>query len=84
MTLQEITNTKTLKEYVAKFVNDPRFLLVKDAFVAHTPETGVEPFGKSLGTRYVFNELERIATSTPVEPKTKGTGTTQDPDLAES
>lgn len=90
MTPDSIHSDASLRNYVAQFVNDPRFLLIKDAFVAHTPggesneHASRIAHGKFLGTRYVFNELENIARTKPKteEPK-KRPGMGKDPDLEE-
>lgn len=88
MNLEQLKKDETLVEYIRKFVRDERFLVVKDAFVAHTPEKAETEttvsvlFGKGLGTRYAFNEMETIANQPPPTTKTeKPKGQGKDPDL---
>lgn len=57
-------------DVIRRFVNSEEFLDIKDAFVSHTPERGMDGrdgdsdsknLGKLLGSRYVFNELKRLS-----------------------
>jgi hypothetical protein len=97
MTVEEIktSNEEGLIEYIRRFVADPRFLKIKDAFVAHAPtgesqatQTKTESplvlaHGKQLGTTYVFNEFEaisRIVITKQPKPSGRASGS-QDPDL---
>jgi len=93
MNVEQISAHPELVEYIRKFVQDPRFMDVKDAFVAHSPERADTEttvsilFGKGLGTRYVFNSMEEISRTPPPTPtskdKTPGKKPSgQDPDLA--
>lgn len=78
---------------IKRFVANPEYLEIKDAFVSHTPEGGndgnrsdteAKNLGKFLGTRYVFNELEILARSAPKQPENKRSQrstTGHDPDL---
>lgn len=95
MNIRELVqNNKEALRYLNDFFRHPLFLVVKDAFVAHTPggegrngvsdKTTIEvAHGKNLGTRYVFNEIEEIAVNPPVEKsrQAKQHGG-KDPDLA--
>lgn len=86
MNFQElISDDKSIVEYVRKFVQDPRFQKVKDSFVAHSPSgkenehNALIAHGQNLGTRYVFNEMER--TARPTLDKNERGRTGRDPDL---
>lgn len=81
MTIADLVNDKGFKDYILEFFKDPRFIHVKDAFVSHVPENGTEAHGKYLGTRFVFNELERIAKELPKIDKPKSEVVRKDPDL---
>lgn len=88
MNVSELTKDPTIKAFIEKLVRDPSFLVLKDAFVSHSPnghKEGVEvAHGMFLGTRYVFNELETIS-KTIIPPKTttkdQGRAAGKDPDL---
>jgi hypothetical protein len=86
MNVEELKADEALVKAIKKFVSTPDFLEIKDAFVSHTPEAAANEtnvsfnFGKLIGTRYVFNEFERIAKTTPKLPKAEKTGE-GDPDL---
>lgn len=79
---------------IRAFVNGKLYLEIKDAFISHTPEgspdgqrTGEDSknLGKLLGTRYVFNQLEKLArTSNEKTRKREGNTSGVDPDLEES
>lgn len=83
----------SIKTYIEKFVKNPLYLELKDAFVSHTPTgTETEPsslklnHGKYLGTRHVFNKMEDISRQ-PKEESNNKKGTvpsgSRDPDLEE-
>lgn len=86
MNVEEIMQDATLVEFIRKFVLNPNFPAVKDAFIAHTPEKADSDttvgilFGKGVGTRYVFNKMEEIAKTKPTAAKQQR-GTGKDPDL---
>lgn len=70
-------------DVIRRFVKSEEFIEIKDAFIAHTPERGAEGregdsdsklLGKFLGTRYVFNELERLARQTNIEQQQQQRG----------
>jgi hypothetical protein len=89
MDLATLKANPTLVNYVKQFVNNPNFLIVKDAFTNHTPEEKKEEtsalvaHGMNLGTRYSWNELEKIAAVIFEEKKAKKKGEPHtDPDLA--
>lgn len=93
MDLTQLRNSAEHVEAIRKFVRSELFLEIKDAFVSHTPEgspdgnridDSAKNLGKFLATRYVFNEMERIATQLPVQEnnnKKKGRSGGVDPDL---
>lgn len=90
MNFQELAqDNKSIVDYVRAFVTDKRFLSVKDSFVSHSPagkeseHTALIAHGQVLGTRYVFNEMEKIARPTPEKENRRGGSTGRDPDLAE-
>jgi hypothetical protein len=92
MTLEEqLAINPSLRAFIDTIVGDKRFLLLKDAFVAHTPagdkstenSTSVCQ-GMYLGTRHVFNEMERISRQPKIDKdkeKKKGPQSETDPDL---
>jgi hypothetical protein len=95
MNINEIGDNKDVWKYLNDFVRHPLFLTVKDSFVAHTPggeakndrpgdPTSIEvAHGKFLGTRFVFNEMERITKAPPVDRTRKPQQVHgKDPDLA--
>lgn len=83
MNVEELSVDTTMVSFIQSIVNDKRFPALKDSFVSHTPAAGSpdQALGKLLGTRYVFNELEKIAKPKPKKetktPVTHG----KDPDL---
>lgn len=88
MNVESLSDEESLVKFIKSFVEDKRFLEVKDAFVAHSPsgndtEGGIAiAHGKNLGTRYVFNEMEKIAKTPPKKPTIQNTGAKgKDPDL---
>lgn len=92
MTLDDhLKQNPNLRTFIDQIVSDKRFLALKDAFVSHTPvaidktsEVSVEvAHGMYLGTRFVFNDMERIYREPKVDPKKKDQKQTPevDPDL---
>ena len=69
----------SIREYIERFVDNPLFLIVKDAFVANVPSGGSEAEetcvrvnqGKYLGTRHVFNKMQDISRQTKTEKAIK-------------
>lgn len=89
MNVEQLNSDDALVKYIKGIVEDKRYLELKDAFVAHSPsgndtEGGIAvAHGKNLGTRYVFNEMEKIAKTPPPVKSTTNTGAKgKDPDLA--
>lgn len=87
MDIKFLQNDAKSTDLIRQFVRNPSFLIIKDAFVAHTPggddcsDSSIHvAHGKNLGTRFVFNEMERIAALLP-DKKEKPKNYTQDPDL---
>lgn len=83
MTYQEIINNPGMLDFVRKFVNDNRYLQLKDYFISRKGIKSIEPLGTFLGTRDVFNDLEDFAITIPVEKQTKQESHRKDPDLDE-
>ena len=85
-------------DVIRRFVNAPEFQDIKDSFTDHTPERGADGregdsdsknLGKLLGTRYVFNEMKRLAKTLPKAAVTRNNNNSRqqqqraevDPDL---
>lgn len=83
MKYNELLNDKGMMEYVRKFVNDNRYLHLKDYFIAQKGIKSIEPLGTFLGTRDVFNDLEDLAKTTPVITPPVRESNRKDPDLDE-
>lgn len=92
MTLEEhLAINPNLRSFIDSIVADKRFLPLKDAFVSHTPPgdktTAVSTevaHGMYLGTRFTFNEMERISRQPKIEKDNKdkkGPKPETDPDL---
>jgi hypothetical protein len=93
MNTRELGKDKKIAQAIEAFVGSPFFLVIKDAFVSHTPagegeavkSSTSDPLlvahGKNLGTRFVFNELENIVAQAKA-PKQQARPTGPDPDLA--
>jgi hypothetical protein len=91
MTIDEhLKLNPNLRTFIDQIVADKRFLALKDAFVSHTPpgdknvQTSIEvSHGMYLGTRFVFNDMERIYREPKVDPnkKEQKKKTEVDPDL---
>lgn len=85
MNYKELINDKGMMEFVRKFVNDNRYLHLKDYFISQKTIKTIEPLGTFLGTRDVFNDLEDIAKTPPIteqKPKDRESHR-KDPDLDE-
>ena len=88
MNSTDIIHHKDVHKYVCDIANNPLFLRLKDAFLAHSPggedksreDAVAVAHGKLLGTRFVFNEIERLARTPPPNKPKYQTG--PDADLA--
>lgn len=95
MNVSELKDDPEMREYIRSICKHKLFLQLKDAFVAHTPagereavasqseDPIVLAHGKNLGTRFVFNELEKVSNQAKQPDKKKPKTTSEpDPDLA--
>lgn len=91
MTLEDqLKANPGLRTLIDLIASNKSFLALKDAFVSYTPagdkniQTNTEvSHGMYLGTRFVFNEIERIYREPKTEPKKKDqkSSVEVDPDL---
>ncbi len=85
MKVRELTTDSAAMAAIKKFVLDPNFPTIKDAFVSNCPRGGkdgteiIHNSGKAEGNVYVFNELEALVKTKPKTETPKREG--QDPDL---
>lgn len=90
MQINELIKSEKHRQHVLRFVNDDLFKDIVLAFVMHSPngtDTNADSIsvahGKSLGTKYVFEQLEQVAKTPPTTTTTtRREGARRDPDLA--
>ena len=90
MSADEIINNKDVHKLVCEIVRSPYFLALKDAFCAHSPagedktreDAIATAHGKNLGTRFVFNTMEKLSKQPPREKNNNRQQIGPDADLA--
>lgn len=90
MKYDELEKDKSMVDFIMKFIKHPLYPVLKDAYVAHTPngddkiESSVSvAYGKLKGTIFIFNDMERIAKTIKPEITKQPSGTGKDRDLEE-